>query len=282
MLAGTTSQRVALIGYGAVARAVSRRLREVQSTTDDSQTVDITMVLVRPERVKKTANLVGPNCRVCASLEELLVQESMPDLVVECASQGAVREYGEAVLCAGVSLMVLSTGALVDDSLRARLSIASGESGSQILVPAASVAGLDGLGALKVAGLQCVKYTIVRPPSAWHLRDAMDSHFELFVGSAREVAQQYPDCSDLVATVAIAGMGFDATEVELIVDPSIAPHNVGRIEATGVCGELAVECKNLPMRDSRHSSAFEGRQASQPAAMAIVYTLLRNTGVVII
>ena len=37
-----------------------------------------------------------------------------PDLVVECAGQGSVKQYGKAVLQRGVHLAVISTGAFAD------------------------------------------------------------------------------------------------------------------------------------------------------------------------
>jgi aspartate dehydrogenase len=37
-----------------------------------------------------------------------------PDVVVECAGQGSVKEYGRAVLERGIDLAVISTGAFTD------------------------------------------------------------------------------------------------------------------------------------------------------------------------
>ena len=44
-----------------------------------------------------------------------------PDIVVECAGHGALRQSGERVLRAGIDLLVASVGALADKELEAIL-----------------------------------------------------------------------------------------------------------------------------------------------------------------
>ncbi len=55
-----------------------------------------------------------PGSRIAKSIEEVL--EANPDIVVEAASQEAVRQYGPLVLEKGLTLIVLSVGALLDDN----------------------------------------------------------------------------------------------------------------------------------------------------------------------
>ena len=63
-----------------------------------------------------------------------------PDLVLECASQQAVAQYGEAVLARGWHLAVISTGALADSELEQRLR----QAGGKLTLLAGAVAGIDG------------------------------------------------------------------------------------------------------------------------------------------
>ena len=114
-------------------------------------------------------------------IDELCDGPHRPDLVVECAGQGSVAQYGKAVLQRGLDLAVISTGAFADVELHkvsvcrmviARphcviypmphvrtntrhqdLMITAQNSGARILLPSGAVAGLDGLTALRVGGL---------------------------------------------------------------------------------------------------------------------------------
>jgi aspartate dehydrogenase len=109
------------------------------------------------------------------------------------------------------------------------------------------MAGLDGLGALKRAGLTDVVYTSTKPPRAWlgtPAEEAVDllsltqAHV-FFEGTAREAALAYPKNANIAATIALAGLGFDATRVRLVADPAAAG-NSGQLDADSVVGRLQV------------------------------------------
>ena len=53
------------------------------------------------------------------SARELLA--SGPELVVECASHGAFRQYAEPVLAAGIDLIAVSVGVLAEAPYRERV-----------------------------------------------------------------------------------------------------------------------------------------------------------------
>jgi aspartate dehydrogenase len=169
-----------------------------------------------------------------------------PALVVECAGQDAVRSYAPEVLGSGTCLMIISTGALAEPDFLEHLVEVSAPP-AQLLVPAGAIAGLDGLGALKLAGLNKVAYTSTKPPIAWRGTpaeqildlDALESPTVFFEGSAREAALKYPKNANLAATVALAGLGFERTMVRLVADPS-ALGNTGIVEVESEIGSMSV------------------------------------------
>lgn len=156
------SDRIALIGYGAIGEAVAAE-------------VEIAAALVRQRYLNSTRQAL-PGVGVVTSMEGLA--EAEPDLVVECAGQPAVREYGEAVLAAGMDLMVISTGAFGDRAFLDELCAVARRTRRRILVPSGATAGLDGLLALREGGLDWVRYTSSKPPNAW-LGTPAEHNFQL-------------------------------------------------------------------------------------------------------
>jgi aspartate dehydrogenase len=265
-------KRIALIGYGAITRIMMEKLAE----HDPDGAVRVAGVLVRPAYADAARAALGARAQVVTDIEVLI--RLTPNVIVECAGQGAVAQYGEAVLRAGIDLMVISTGALADDALRGRLIAAARATSCRLVLPAGAIAGIDGLNALRIGGLESVRYISAKPPGAWrgtpaeteHDLDAISRRTVLYTGPAMDAARLYPKNANLAATVALAGLGLQRTEIQLVADPSVAPYNVGRIEAKSRYGELVVESRGLP--------APENPKTSATTALSLTHAILRDTG----
>jgi aspartate dehydrogenase len=270
-------KRIALIGYGAIARIVTAKLAEL----DTGGRIRLVGVLARPGREAETQAALGrDDVPVVSDIDRLIRQT--PNIVVECAGQGALAEFAVPVMAAGLDLMAVSTGALVDDALRAAI-IDKGEmTGARLHLPAGAAAGIDGLMAHRVGGLKSVRYTSTKPSAAWAGTPAEDAHdlaaikapTVLFEGPAREAARLYPKNANLAATVALAGLGMDKTAIRLVADPAAAPYNIGRIEADGAYGRLDVETRGLP--------APENPKTSATTALSIVHAILKGTAPIVL
>jgi aspartate dehydrogenase len=67
----------------------------------------------------------------------------------------------------------------------------------------------------------------------------------LFRGPAREALKALPQNINIAATLSMAGIGFDRTEVVVIADPGIT-QNVHEVEVTGDFGRMQVRVENVP------------------------------------
>lgn len=194
--------------------------------------------------------------------------------LVECAGHPGLLAHGPAALARGIDVISVSLGALADDTLATRLTEAAAMGGARLHLASGSVGGLDILRAGAVGGLIRVRYTGRKPPAAWKgspAEAALDldhlggpaTHFE---GTARQAALSYPKNANVAAAVALAGLGFDGTQVQLIADPA-APGNLHEVEAEGSFGRFRIEILGAPLPDNPKSSGL--------AAMSLLAELRR-------
>jgi aspartate dehydrogenase len=243
--------KIALIGYGAISQMLFDVFREKKPP------IDIVGVLVRPGRAKATQRQVGRKVVVVERLKDLL--KLKPDVVVEAASQQAVRDWGEEILRKGFDLMVIATGAYGDPKLWKKHREVAAKSGARLRLPSGAIAGLDGLLAMRLGKLERVKYISIKPPHAWTGTPA-ETDFDLpsikeptviFRGKPADAGRLYPKNANLAVTVALCGAGLDRTEIELVADPTLPPGtNANRLEVVSDSGELVMHRTGHAMPDN--------------------------------
>lgn len=256
--------RLGLIGAGGLSQivvgALAQHLRHP---------LDALAILVLPEgreaalRRLDGAAALARTVSIYEDLPELLAES--PDLIVECAGHAAVRLYGAKILQSGCDLLISSVGSLADDGLRQSLENAARAGGSRLLLPAGSVGGVDVLAAARLSGLRSVAYTGRKPPRAWMGTPAerlidlsrLAEPAAFFEGTAREAARDYPQNANVAATLALAGIGFDATRVRLVADPQI-DRNVHEISVESACANFTVALEGVPSPANPKTSLTAG------------------------
>lgn len=243
-------EQVLLIGYGAIAKSLVKHLPKVA----------LCGVVLRPGSPSQEA-ATRDGVRVFNSIDQALAEPFAT--AVECAGPEALREHGPALLGTGHSLIAASVGALADDGLRERLIDAARQGRSTLIVPAGAVAGIDGLAAARIAGLQRVVYTGSKPPRAWLGTPAeeacnlneIEAPIVVFQGIARDAATLFPKNANVTATIALAGIGLDRTKVTLVAVPGLK-RNIHEVEAEGDFGSLKILVSNNPSPDNPRTSVL--------------------------
>jgi len=244
----------ALIGYGAIARFVLKNLRR-------DEPARCTAMVVRKPRLAEVQKAMGDKVTVVGSVAELGFH--VPPLVVEAAGHGGLAEHGAAVLEAGSDLIVISAGALADRALYNKLAAAAEKGKAKMFILPGAIGGVDALAAARQGGLARVRYTSRKPPKAWKGTAAekvadlakLTAEKILYTGRADEAARAYPQNANVCATVALAGAGWDKTEVTLVADPA-AEGNIHQIEAEGAFGRMSVEMRGKPLPDNPKTSSL--------------------------
>jgi aspartate dehydrogenase len=227
--------RFAVIGQGAIASTLLEQLSQAKIPTH-----------MKPF-------FIGFVSREPGSLVSIIQQA--PDVIVEAAGHQALRAYGTQILESGIDLLTASVGALADQDLETQLKQMAEQSGAALLIPSGALGGLDALRSARWAGIEQVRYVSEKSPKAWRGTaaesmlnlDAVTTKQIFFTGTARQAALRFPQNANVAAAVALAGVGFDKTHVQLCADPD-ATINRHRVLAEGPFGTInvTIEGRVLP------------------------------------
>jgi len=246
-----SGRRVGLIGYGAIATDVARGLAArghaivVLARTPPSDGMPLAEAIVR-------------------STEDLV--RAKPDVIVEAASQAAVRDIVPDCLAAGRSVIVSSVGALSDEQLFERLRDAAIRGGADLILPSGAIGALDYVRAARDEAATEVTYESRKPVAAWAEELAqlgidggsLAAPHVLYQGDARTAAARYPANLNVAATLALAGQGFERTRVRVVVDPA-ATGNSHTIGVEGPLGRMQISIANKAAPSNPKSSLIVSR-----------------------
>ena len=170
-----------------------------------------------------------------------------------------MRQFAAPLLEAGVSVIVLSGGALCDDTPRAELERIAARRGALLYVPSGGIGGLDALKAVCAAGAAEVEIAVTKPPAAWKGipyverlgvdLDRLAGAATLFDGSARDGVPHFPANVNIAAVLSMAGVGFDRTRLKVVADPALK-FNTHYIHIRGSTGTISIKFESVPSPDN--------------------------------
>jgi len=238
-------QNVTLIGFGAIGRTLFQRVAGQPG-------LRITHIVV-PDEHAATARAHAGDAQVVPTVPE------HTDLVLECAGHQALTEHVVPALARGIECAVLSHRPLSQP--RPPQHFAEAPPPDQ--TPGAPRPGPPAIAAARIAGLDSVTYTGRKPPTGWRGTPAedvvnLDTITEptvILQDTAREAARLYPKNANVAATVSLAGLGLDHTQVRLIADPTVT-ENIHHIDVRGAFGEMQITMRGKPLPDNPKTSAL--------------------------
>ncbi len=243
-------KNVGLIGCGTIgthlAMAIESRTIANASLTGVFDIIDSNAKILKSK--------LRSNPKVYSNFDSLIDSEA--DIIVEAASQEAVRKFGKRIIEANKDLMIMSVGALANTIfLTELLDLAPIRKGrSKIYVPTGAIAGIDAIRSVRHL-LDSITLTTTKSPKALAGApffattevnlDMITKITEIYDGSAAEAVKLFPANVNVAAVLSLAGLGADKTKVRVLVDPH-ATTNQHEIVATGTFGDIKITVNNVP------------------------------------
>ncbi len=202
------------------------------------------------------------------------------DMVVEALPASIVPELAKEVLTRNKNLMMISACSLI---LFPEINNMLERSKGRILVPSGAIAGLDAISALNCAEIDSATIASTKPPAGLKGApyvvsnnidlDSLKEKTRIFSGNALEAAEAFPANVNVAATLSLAGIGAEKTQVEVWADPN-GKGNKHEITVKGGSSTITTCVENLPDPSNPKSSMLAGH--------AIVAALKKQTAQLVV
>ncbi len=192
------------------------------------------------EKIMKLVQRLHVPTRIAKDVDEMI--RFKPAIILEAASQEAVRDYLGKIEQASIELIVMSVGALLDVKAIS----------SKVHFPSGAIGGLDALCAAGLAGIEEVVLTTRKNPSALGLDNRQEK--TVYEGSSKQAVLLFPKEMNVAATLSLT-VGAEKVRVRVVSDPKVA-RNVHEIRVRWKHGEMLLEFANDPHPQNPATSAL--------------------------
>ena len=193
---------------------------------------------------------------------ETLVRDC--DVIVECLPPSEARKVAELCLAHGKTMVMISSCALV--LYPELIEKAKGAKG-RIIVPSGALSGLDAVSAMAADKITESKIISTKPPKGFKNApyiienkidlDSVQNRVMIFSGNVLDAAKAFPANVNVAASLALAGIGPEKTQVEVWADPE-ARGNSHEIIASGPGSVVRAKIENVPDPSNPKSSMQAG------------------------
>ena len=248
-------KRIGLLGCGAIGSEIALAIDSGKIPAKLTHVFDFS---------KETSRKLVTNLKNKPEITEnvgLLAAASL-DLIVEAASQDAVRDNVLTILQNKKDLMIMSVGALLDESILDIILEGCQDFKKSVYLPSGAILGLDGIRAVK-AELESVTLVTTKNPKALKGAkffetsdvnlDKITKTITIYDGIAREAVRLFPANINVAALLSLAGLGSEKTKVRIVADPN-TDKNTHEIIAQGRFGKFSIKVENVPSESNPKTS----------------------------
>ncbi len=229
------STTVGIAGLGAIGSAVARALIkgidgfELAAASDVNPKSNFNIPIVDFETLAKSCDLII----------EALPPKIVPDLTKY------VFEHSKDLVLISSSALLIHRDILTQHQ----------SSKSRIIVPSGALIGLDGVCALAQIGIKSARIATTKPPGGYSGAPFVDKNAidlsqimtktRIFSGNAFEAAEGFPANVNVAATLSLAGIGPENTQVEIWADPD-TKSNAHEIWVESQYSKMNARVENMP------------------------------------
>jgi aspartate dehydrogenase len=228
-------KRVGLIGCGSIGTVLAEAIERKLVVCDELVIFDVDAT-----KAEKLKDRLKFPIKIMPNVDKLL--GTKPSIVVEAASQQAVRDYYNKILAANIDFIIMSTGALLDLNTNT----------PKLHFPSGAIGGLDAISPAALAGINEITLTTRKPPKALGKTNSQEE--TVFEGYAEEAARQFPREMNVAATLALT-VKPAKVKVQVVSDPNVV-RNTHQIHVKWRYGEMTMQFANDPHPDNPHTSAL--------------------------
>jgi len=252
-------KRVGIIGYGSIGKEII-----AATSRNEIPNARIVALFDKESTVFNKVDYDNGELNLFSDFDEFYNSDiySNIDIIMECASKGAIKEYGKKIIDSKKDLIVLSVGAFSDEKYLIELQNLSNLNNTKILIPTGAIAGLDSIRSVKKYLNTLTIVTTKNPKSligAPYFKtskiriDEILKETVLFEGNAVDAIELFPANVNVAVSVALAGIGLVKTQVKIVADPTLSV-NKHEIVGEGTFGKIQIVVQNIPSPSNPRTS----------------------------
>ncbi|MFH0917622.1 MAG: aspartate dehydrogenase [Candidatus Omnitrophota bacterium] len=240
-----TKLKIGIVGCGAIGSSLAKEIVVgLRGSACLAALYDI-----KPEKSQLLSKRLTGSTKFCVNNLEALIKKS--DLVIEASCAKAAWEIARKSLTGGRKVMVMSVGGMVGHL--DQLFLLAAKHNAQAYFPSGAIAGIDGLKAANIAGVQRIVLTTRKHPNSFSGVEYVEKNFNLaglkkdkvlFLGTAARAVKYFPQNINVAAVLGLAGIGMEKTKVRIIASPSVSK-NIHEILIESKAAKIFTRTENI-------------------------------------